>query len=113
MDGQADHPISSDYLVRCDIWAFGLLIGGACLRGDDYPTHLSKKASVDWSAHSFAKTNEYAQLIENMDLMRLVKRSVPDPTLGPSLFIRVRHPQVPSARPGSTCTQRWNITTVH
>ncbi|CAG7557888.1 unnamed protein product [Fusarium equiseti] len=39
---QNEYPIDQQDLIRCDIWAFGLLIWESCIEGDEYLGYLTK-----------------------------------------------------------------------
>ncbi|KAJ4136510.1 hypothetical protein NW768_004125 [Fusarium equiseti] len=75
---QDEYPIDQQDLVKCDIWAFGLLIWEACLGGDEYLSYLTKndlivngQDGINW---------EY--------LRKYAKAAVQGPSMGPAMFLR-------------------------
>ncbi|OAQ97462.1 hypothetical protein LLEC1_03548 [Akanthomyces lecanii] len=87
VENQANCPISRDYLIRCDVWAFGLLIWEACIMGEDYLAYV-ERTSTSESPESNS-TTEKPQRLDHEFFLTLAKRSVPGPRLGAPFFLRI------------------------
>lgn len=79
---QNEYPIRQQDLIKCDIWAFGLLIWESCIEGDEYLGYLTKKNLILPCDDNNQNGNNWEQLLT------YAKSAIQGPSMGPPMFLR-------------------------